>query len=88
MTSSPPEAVDITVASATKGAATAWLVGHLGTSLAVGALTFGDANNDCSLLEVVGGGGAVHNADPVVFDSARHTTASNNEAGVGRYIVH
>lgn len=37
VTSSLPEAVDITVASATKGAAAAWLAGHLGTSLAGGA---------------------------------------------------
>lgn len=47
---------------------------------------FGDGGNDLEMVEEVGDGVAMSNADPALLEVADHTTTSNNEQGVLTYI--
>ena len=81
-----PGNVEITHRDATKGAALAFLCGHLG--LPVGsAVAFGDERNDCSMLRTAGLGVAMGNAAPEARAAADVVTASNDEDGVARMLL-
>ena len=84
-TTSSPQNLEINARGASKGAALAWLCGHLGVPVAR-AVAFGDMDNDVSMLEAAGDGVAVANAREEVRALADHVCASNDEAGVGRYL--
>ena len=82
-----PGNVEITHRDATKGAALEFLCGYLGIP-AERAAAFGDERNDCSMLRAAGLGVAMGNAAPEARAAADAVTASNDEDGVARMIVH
>ena len=80
-----PSNIEITHKEAHKGAALAWLCGHLGVDVA-DAVAFGDGDNDLSMIRAAGDGVAMANAIPEVFAAADHVTSSCDEAGVAAYL--
>ena len=50
-------------------------------------MAFGDSPNDIPMLTRAGDGVAVANATAETRGAARHVTSSNDEGGVGRYIL-
>lgn len=83
--SSLPSNIEITHKEAHKGAALAWLCGHLGVDTA-DAVAFGDGDNDLSMIRAAGDGVAMANAIPEVLAAADHVTSSCDEAGVAAYL--
>ncbi len=69
-----------------KGTALLWLCEHLGVPVA-SAVAFGDEDNDASMLQVAGDGVAMANATEAVRAVADHVAPSNDDAGVGRYLL-
>ena len=80
-----PSNIEITHREAHKGAALAWLCGHLGVDVA-DAVAFGDGDNDLSMIRAAGDGVAMANAIPEVLAAADHVTTSCDEAGVAAYL--
>ena len=80
-----PSNIEITHKEAHKGAALAWLCGHLGVDVA-DAVAFGDGDNDLSMIRAAGDGVAMANAIPEVLAAADHVTSSCDEAGVAAYL--
>lgn len=85
-TTSSPHDIEISDRAASKGAGLTWLCGHLGIPVA-DAVAFGDMPNDLSMIRAAGDGVAVSNATPDVLAAADHVTASNDEGGVGTYLM-
>ncbi len=83
--SSLPSNIEITHKEAHKGAALAWLCGHLGVDVS-DAVAFGDGDNDLSMIRAAGDGVAMANAIPEVLAAADHVTSSCDEAGVAAYL--
>lgn len=54
---------------------------------AADAMAFGDELNDVSMLVAAGDGVAMANATPDALTAANHVTATNDEAGVARYLL-
>ena len=77
--------IEINGAGANKGAALARLCRHIGTSLSE-CMTFGDGNNDISMLRIAGIGIAMGNAPDEVKAAADIVTDSNENDGVARAI--
>lgn len=50
-------------------------------------MTFGNSENDLSMLSVTPWSFAVENAEPAVKEAARHVTDSNNHDGVAKAVV-
>lgn len=86
VTSSFTQNFEIMGPGASKGAALAWLCDHLGIPVA-DAVAFGDHLNDISMIEAAGTGVAVANAEPEVRAAADVVARSNDESGVGRFIL-
>lgn len=84
--SSLPFNFEVSDARATKGAALTWLCGHLGIPRAR-SWAFGDSGNDLSMLIAAGTGVAMANAEPEERAAADAVCASNEEDGVGRFIL-
>lgn len=78
--------VEVSDGCATKGSALSWLCDHLGIP-AADAVAFGDNVNDVSMLEAAGTGVAMGNAAPEAKDAADAVCATNDEEGVGRFIL-
>ena len=78
--------LEVSDAAATKGTALTWLCAHVGEDIA-GSVAFGDSINDLSMLEAAGCGVAMANAEPEVRAAADAVCATNDEAGVGRFIM-
>ena len=81
-----PTNFEISDARATKGAALAWLCNHLGIPLDE-AVSFGDNLNDVSMIEKAGMGVAMENAEPEIKAIADAITLTNDEGGVGEFIL-
>ncbi len=64
-----------------KGPALSDLAAHLGIDMA-DVMTFGDSNNDASMLKMAGTGIAMGNAEDKVKAVADYTTASKNDDGI------
>ena len=84
--SSQPCNIEITHAGADKGSGLAWLCSHLDVRLS-DSVAFGDSSNDISMLRAAEDGVAVANALPECRAAADHMALSNDEAGVGRYMM-
>ena len=78
--------IEVSDASASKGAALAWLCDHLDMPVA-DAVAFGDNINDISMIEATGTGVAVANAEPEVIAAADAVAASNDDGGVGAFVL-
>ncbi len=85
-TSSYKTVIEIMNADATKGTALAHLCAHLGIDQAR-SFAFGDNINDIPMIEAAGMGVAVENALPEVRSAADALTASNDDSGVGRFLL-
>ena len=86
VTRSYPMNIEVMDAAASKGSALGWLCDHLGIPRGH-SLGFGDNLNDIPLIEAAGTGVAVANAEPEVRAAADVVCASNDEDGVGRFIL-
>ncbi len=51
-------------------------------------MAFGDSDNDIEMLNGVGLGIAMGNADPLVKQGAKFTTSSNNSGGISKALAH
>lgn len=78
--------IEVSDVRASKGSALSWLCDHLGIPVAE-AVAFGDNINDISMIEAAGTGVAVANAEPEVLAAADVIARSNDEAGVGRFVL-
>ena len=78
--------IEVSDRDATKGAALTWLCEHLGIPRE-DALGFGDNINDISMIKAAGTGVAVANAEPEVRAAADVVAMSNDDAGVGRFVL-
>ena len=85
ITSSVPHMVEIGHKNAGKGNTLLYLMRLLGISPDE-AIAFGDADNDCSMLEAVKYGVAVGNATEACKKAAAFVTASNEEDGVAKAV--
>lgn len=85
ITSSVPHMVEIGHKNAGKGNTLLYLMRLLGICPDE-AMAFGDADNDCSMLEAVKYGVAVGNATEACKKSAAFVTASNEEDGVAKAV--
>ena len=84
--SSLPGNLEINIASATKGAALAFLCRVLRVPPAQ-TVAFGDGTNDLTMLRQAGIGVAMANAAPEVLAAADLTAPSNREDGVARVLA-
>ena len=82
---SRPTYLEIMKKGVSKGEAVLYLAESLGV-LPEQIMTFGNAPNDISMLEVAGIGVAVGNAEPMVKEVATIVTDSNDEDGVAKVI--
>ncbi|WJZ03841.1 1-acyl-sn-glycerol-3-phosphate acyltransferase [Corynebacterium freiburgense] len=74
-----------TIADATKATGVAWVLEKLGIP-ASDAVAFGDGRNDIEMLQYVGTGIAMGNADPNVIRAAKWVTGTNDEDGIAEVI--
>jgi hypothetical protein len=79
--------IEVNSAEATKGQALAALCAKLGIDRAE-VMAFGDGLNDLDMLQFAGIPVAMGNADLMIRENAAYVTASNNEAGVAKALVH
>ena len=86
VTRSHPTNIEVMGEGCTKGAALAWLCGHAGIDRA-DAMAFGDNLNDIEMIRAAGTGVAVGNAEPEVKAAADAVCPSNDEAGVGAFLL-
>ena len=84
--SGDPSDLELMAPGTSKGDALAWLCGHVGVAVA-DAVAFGDEQNDASMLVAAGDGVAMANATSEVVSVADHVADSNDEGGVGRYLL-
>lgn len=77
--------VEINAAEGNKGSGLMALAKHLGIAPEE-IMAFGDGNNDVTMLEAVGMGVAMANAEPEAKAAAKVITASNDEDGVAQMI--
>lgn len=82
---SEPYFLEIVPTGIDKGASIGVLLNHIGSSRQR-AIAFGDGFNDLTMIEFVGTGVAMANAQQAVKDVAQAITASNDEDGVAQYI--
>lgn len=80
-----PSDVEIMAPGVSKGSALVWLCEHLGLPVE-SSVAFGDEDNDASMLRAAGTGVAMRNATSAVKAAADCIAASNDDAGVGRYL--
>ena len=80
-----PKNFELQAQGVSKGFALAWLCSHTGVPTSA-AVAFGDEANDVPMIREAGCGVAMANAIPEVLEAAQAVTASNNEAGVARYL--
>lgn len=86
LTTSHPKNWEVMAAGVSKGSGLAFVCGLLGVGESA-AVAFGDSPNDIPMLTRAGDGVAVANATAETRGAARHVTSSNDEGGVGRYIL-
>ena len=79
--------IEVNSAEATKGQALAALCEKLGIDRAE-VMAFGDGLNDLDMLQFAGVPVAMGNADPLIREKAAYITASNNEAGLAKALIH
>ena len=79
--------IEVNSAEATKGQALAALCAKLGIDRSE-VMAFGDGLNDLDMLQFAGVPVAMGNADPLIREKAAYITASNNEAGLAKALVH
>jgi hypothetical protein len=79
--------IEVNSAEATKGQALAALCEKLGIDRAE-VMAFGDGLNDLDMLQFAGVPIAMGNADPLIREKAAYITASNNEAGLAKALIH
>ena len=63
---------------------------YLGKKLGIAPeemMVFGDSGNDLDMIKMAGIGVAMANAEPEVLKAADFVTKSNNENGVGGFLV-
>ncbi|MFR9649117.1 MAG: Cof-type HAD-IIB family hydrolase [Rikenellaceae bacterium] len=82
---SEPYFLEIVPIGIDKGASIEMLLDHMGSS-SERAIAFGDGFNDVTMIEYVGTGVAMENAQDAVKQVAQAVTASNDEDGVAEYI--
>ena len=81
-----PNDLELMAPGVSKGQGLEWLCAHLGVPVGA-AVAFGDEENDASMLRAAGDGVAMGNATPAVKAAANHVAPSNDDAGVGRYLM-
>jgi Cof subfamily protein (haloacid dehalogenase superfamily) len=81
ISSSKPTYVEITAASASKGVAVRWLIGHLGFDPSRTA-SVGDASNDVPMFEATRYGYAMGNGNAECRDAADAVVPTNDEDGI------
>ena len=79
--------IEVNSAEATKGQALAALCAKLGIDRSE-VMAFGDGLNDLDMLQFAGIPIAMGNADPLIREKAAYITASNNEAGLAKALIH
>lgn len=84
-TSSKPSFLEIVPQGVSKGAAIKYLGAHLGIDIQ-DIMAVGDSFNDLEMLQTVGHGVAMGNAEPEVQKAARYITASNDDDGLAKAI--
>ena len=84
-TSSKPSFLEIVPQGVSKGAAIKQLGAYLGIDIK-DIMAVGDSFNDLEMLQTVGHGVAMGNAEPEVQAAARYITASNEEDGLAKAI--
>lgn len=84
--SGDPCDVELMAPDVSKRTALTWLCNHLGIE-ASDAVAFGDEQNDASMLYAAGCGVAMKNAHAEVIQAADCLAPSNDDAGVGRFLL-
>ena len=79
--------IEVNSAEATKGQALSALCAKLGIDRSE-VMAFGDGLNDLDMLQFAGIPIAMGNADPLIREKAAYITASNNEAGLAKALIH
>lgn len=87
MSSSIPNNLEINAAGADKGGALIRLAARLGIPREA-TMSFGDGENDLSMIRMAGIGVAMANGEESVKEAADYITETNNEAGVAKAICH
>ncbi|WP_026834739.1 Cof-type HAD-IIB family hydrolase [Eubacterium xylanophilum] len=77
--------IEVTRCGVSKASALEWLGDKLDIE-ASEMMAFGDSGNDAEMLEYVGLGVAVANAEQIALDVADDITASNNEDGIAKAV--
>lgn len=83
VTSSIPNAIELTDRAATKGEALRFLCGYLGVDVRE-TVAFGDSRNDVELLKAAGLGVAMGNAEPELLAAADCVTDKNTRDGIAK----
>ena len=78
--------VELSAPGVTKGAALARLLEEIGVDPA-DAVAFGDMHNDLGMLELVGRGYVMADADPCLLGRSFTRIGPNNEGAVGEQIL-
>lgn len=86
VTRSYPTNIEVMDARCSKGAGMAWLCAEIGVPVS-DAVAFGDNLNDVTMIRAAGRGVAVANAEPEARAAADAACPSNDEGGVGRFIL-
>ena len=85
VTSSDPDNLEVTAEGVTKGAAVAWLAGHLNVALEQ-VMVAGDGLNDLSMFDLDCLRVAMGNAAPAILERATYVSAHHMEDGVAQAI--
>lgn len=80
-----PKNFELQAEGVSKGSGLLWLCNYVGVPVGE-SVAFGDETNDIPLLVAAGDAVAMQNAVDGVLAVADHVTATNNEAGVARYL--
>ncbi len=75
--------IEVTKKGVSKASGLSWLGEHLGI-LSDQMMAFGDSGNDLAMLQMVGYGVAMANAEEEVLEAVDHVTGSNEEDGIAR----
>ena len=87
VSSSIPNNLEINAEGADKGGALIRLAARLGIDREA-TMSFGDGENDLSMIRIAGIGVAMENGEESVKAAADYITKANNEAGVAKAICH
>ena len=87
VSSSIPNNLEINAEGADKGGALIRLAARLGIDREA-TMSFGDGENDLSMIRMAGIGVAMENGEESVKAAADYITKTNNEAGVAKAICH